>query len=724
MDRPTFSPFWHRVRAMKPRLRPHVQITRQHYRGRRWHVVHDPATNQFYRLNPIAHEFIGLLDGHRSVEDVWKVSLERHADSAPTQNEVIQLLSQMYQSNLLSGDVPPETEQLLQRGQRRLKQKVIQQAVGVMYFRIRLFNPDAILTWIEPILRPALNRWGFLAWLALVLFVGSQLLPHWDRLASGVEGAIAPSNWGWMFAMFVLAKAWHETGHGVITKRFGGQVPEFGVMLLVLLPAPYVDASAAWAFESKWKRIAVGAGGMLFELFLASIASLVWLNTPDGQLIHQLAYNLMLTAGVSTVLFNANPLMKFDGYYMLSDMLEIPNLMQRSQQMLHYLAKVHLYRLKNEMPPTTQPGERFTLIAYGIGAMVYRLFLFLSITMYVLGMLFALGVLLAIWTGVMWFVLPLGKFVHWLASHQSLAEHRARAVLTTVALASVLLVAVGAIPMPDRRRASGVVVSLTDPGVFCRADGFITAAHVQPGQWVHAGDPIVTLENPEYHSRLELQEATLRENQILLRRATQQSPAQADVVRQRLDALAQQGDYLRQRLERLVVRAPHDGFVVGMDPSTLIGAYAQEGQALCQIVDTTNLRVVANLAQDEAAWHFDIGRENYDIQMRVFSDPFRVWKGADTLVMPAGQYQLRHPALGFAAGGTVQTDPQDNTGTRTVRPLFVMEVAPEIATDEQREAWAAVPGQRVALRFTLPDSPLLFQWIDRLHKLIQGRPQV
>lgn len=724
MDRPTFSPFWHRVRAMKPRLRPHVQITRQHYRGRRWHVVHDPATNQFYRLNPIAHEFIGLLDGKRSVEDVWKVSLERHADSAPTQNEVIQLLSQMYQSNLLSGDVPPETEQLLQRGKRRLKQKVIQQAVGLMYLRIRLFNPDAMLAWIEPVLRPALNRWGFLAWLAFIIFVGSQLLPHWDRLSGGFEGAIAPSNWGWMFAMFVLAKAWHETGHGVITKRFGGQVPEFGVMLLVLLPAPYVDASAAWAFESKWKRIAVGAGGMIFELFLASVASLVWLSTPDGQLIHQLAYNLMLTAGVSTVLFNANPLMKFDGYYMLSDLLEIPNLMQRSQQQLQYLAKVHIYRLKNETPPTTQPGERFTLIAFGLGAMIYRLFLFLSITMYVLGLLFAIGVLLAIWTGVMWFILPLGKFIHWLASHHSLAEHRTRAIFTTVALAAVLLTAIGAIPVQDRRRASGVVVSLTDPGVFCRADGFITVAHVKPGDRVFAGDPIVTLENPEYQARLDLQESSVRETQIMLRRATQQSPAQADVVRQRLDALGQQGDYLRERVGRLVVRAPHDGYVVGMDPSTLIGAYAQEGQAVCQIVDTTNLRVVANLAQAEAAWALDIGRDNYDVEMRVYSDPFRVWKGADTLVMPAGEYQLRHPALGFAAGGTVQTDPQDNTGTRSKTPLFFMEVAPEITSEEQQKAWAAVPGQRVAIRFTLPDSPLLFQWIDRLHKLIQGRPQV
>src|SRR5690348_8176806 len=120
-ERPTFSPFWHRVRAMKPRLRPHVQITRQYYRGQRWHVVHDPATNQFYRLSPIAHEFVCMLDGKREVEHVWDSTLARHGDDAPTQNEIIQLLSQLYNSNLLSVEASPETEQLLGRGRERTK---------------------------------------------------------------------------------------------------------------------------------------------------------------------------------------------------------------------------------------------------------------------------------------------------------------------------------------------------------------------------------------------------------------------------------------------------------------------------------------------------------------------------------------------------------------------------------------------------------------------------
>ncbi|MEN0021301.1 MAG: PqqD family protein, partial [Planctomycetota bacterium] len=152
-ERPTFSPFWHRVRAMKPRLRPAVQITRQFYRGRRWHIVKDPSSNQFYRLNPVAHEFVGLFDGVRTIEEIWKISLDRHGDMAPTQNEVIQLISQLYNANLMAADTNPETDQLLRRGRERVKKKAVQQAIGIMYFRIKLFNPDRYLTWIEPFFR-------------------------------------------------------------------------------------------------------------------------------------------------------------------------------------------------------------------------------------------------------------------------------------------------------------------------------------------------------------------------------------------------------------------------------------------------------------------------------------------------------------------------------------------------------------------------------------------
>ncbi len=711
-ERPTFSPFWHRVREMKPRLRSHTQITRQHFRGRRWYVVHDPASNQFYRLNPIAHQFVALLDGSRTVEQVWKISLEDNGDAAPTQNEVIQLLSQLYNSNLLSADTSPEVEQLLKRGKERTKKKIQQQAIGIMYFRMKLFNPDGILAWLEPIMKPILNRWGFLFWCAWIVFGLVSLFPHWEALRSGFDSALAPANWPWLAVVFVVAKAIHETGHGVICKRFGGQVPEFGVMLLVLFPAPYVDASSCWAFANKWQRIAVGAGGMIFELALAAGAGLVWIYTGPGQLMHQLAYNTMLTASVSTVLFNANPLMRFDGYYIFSDLVEVPNLMQRSMDMLKYGFKRYVYVNKQAKAPTINTTERWILIIYGIAAMIYRVFLFISITLLVMGKMFAIGLLLAIWTAGAWFLMPVGKFVHWLATDSALGEHRIRAIATSLGMMIVSLVLIGAVPMPDHRRGVGVVQSLQSTGVFFSVDGFVSVAHVKPGDRVKKGDPIVSCLSDELLARLRIVQAEIREYESIELESLANQPARAQIARDQVMVRRDVEKTIRDRIEKLTVRSPHDGVVVGQNPADLIGAYARKGQVLCQVVDTEHVRVAASMSQREAAWLFD-GVE-YSVRMKLASEPAVEYGGASVRAIEAGQGMLPHASLGYAGGGTIETDPSDEGGLRTKTPQFIVYIEPE-------DVGFAPPGERVALRFDLPKRPLVWQWVDRLSKLVQGK---
>jgi len=456
MERPTFSPFWHRLRATRPRLRAHVQVTRQRYRGRRWHVAHDPTSNQFYRLSPVAYDFIASLEGSRTVDEAWRLSLEKFGDKAPTQHEVIELIGQLYNSNLLSVDATPETEQLLRRGRDRVKKRLMQQAVSLMYFKVRLFNPDALLTAVEPIFRPFISRWGLVAWCAFVLYALVRVVGwEWDRMVSGVDAVTDPSAWPYMIATYIVLKLWHELGHGVICKRFGGQVPELGAMMLVLLPSPYVDASAAWAFPSKWKRMAVGAGGMFFELFAAAVCALVWLNTPHGTLINQLAYYVMLTSSITTVLFNGNPLMRFDGYYILSDWLEIPNLSQRANTLLKNVFLKGVYRVENVRPVTQQRGEWWILLVYGVLAMVYRMVVFFGILTWLMGQLFGLGVILAAWSFAAWFLVPTGAFIGWLAGSPQLSDKRARAVLVTLAMLTGAGLLVGAVPLPDWRRAQG-----------------------------------------------------------------------------------------------------------------------------------------------------------------------------------------------------------------------------------------------------------------------------
>ncbi len=706
-ERPTFSPLWHRVRSMRPRLRPHTQITRQFYRARRWHVVHDPANNQFYRLDPIAYELVSMLDGERTIEEIWRDLLVRHADAAPTQPEVVQLLAQLYGSNLLSAEDSPEAEQLLRRGRERLKRKAVQKSLSVMYFKVRLFNPDALLEWVEPILRPLLNRWGLLAWAALVLTALWQVVPHADRLWRGVPDAMQAANWPWLLLGYVALKAVHELGHGVLCKRFGGQVPELGVLLLVLIPSPYVDASACWAFPDKWRRIAVGAGGMIFELAVAAVAALVWLRADEGTLLSQMAYNAVLTAGVATILFNANPLMRFDGYYILSDLIEVPNLMQRSSRMLQHLFRKHVYRIRDARPPASLPGERAILLVYGVLALVYRLALFITITLFVMGQFFALGLVLAVWTAAAWFLVPIGTFVHWLASSPQLAEHRPRAVVVSLMLIAAVIGPLGLVPAPDRRRGEGVIESASVGGVHVRTQGMVSRAHVRPGDRVRAGDPVLTLDSPELEYQLAHAEAMLREERVREREWSAENPAAAQVGAERVRAVEQQVQRLRERLDLLVVRAPIDGVVVGDDPARLVGAFVREGRHVTEIVDDRALRVAVGLTQPQAGWIFQIPRARYRVFMRRLGDPDRTIEGGRVWAVDAGQRRLPHAALSLQGGGSAPTEPDDRTGRRVLRPLFTVYVEPA-------DPLAGMPGERVAVRFTLPPRPLLAQWADRL----------
>jgi putative peptide zinc metalloprotease protein len=313
IDRPTFSNAWSRVNRLTPTLRPHVQIKRQLYRGQPWHVVHDPVTNTFFRLNPVDYHFVGLLDGRRSVDDVWRMTLDRYGDDAPTQQEVIGLLGQLNQSNLLRVDLPPDAQPLLERARTRNFKKWSGQAANILFLRIPLFNPNTLLNWLEPVVRPLLSKGGLILWCIWVGYALYRFIPSLGEFIHDAQSVLAPANWGCMALIFTLTKAFHELGHGLVCKRFKGSVPEMGFMMLVLFPAPYVDATSSWNMPSKWKRVLVGSAGMMFEIAIAAGAALAWLNFEKGTLPSQLAYNTVFLASVTTVLFNANPLLRFDG---------------------------------------------------------------------------------------------------------------------------------------------------------------------------------------------------------------------------------------------------------------------------------------------------------------------------------------------------------------------------------------------------------------------------
>src|SRR3954465_9628546 len=420
--RPTFSESWYRVKHLRARLPPSAQIARQYYRGERWYVVRDPAGNQYHRLSDAAYRFVGSLDGTRTVGQAWGLVGGQLEDEAPAQPEVIQILSQLHAANLLDSDITADSTVLLRRHKMQMKRKMQGRLMNVLFPRIPLWDPDSVLKKWLPVARALMSPVGAIIWVIVVAAAVFMMIPRWGSFSEAYMNALSigtnPEKAFYLWLMFWVLKFCHEMGHAFSCRRFGGECHEMGIMFLVFIPTPYVDASSAWAFPSRWQRMFVGAGGMVVELFLAAIAAFIWINTQRGVPVmglplNELACDAIMIAGFTTVVFNANPLLRYDGYYMLSDWLEIPNLQQKSKEYLLGLIKQHVFRIKSQQP-LPPVGQRAWLFFYGIASSFYRILVGITIILLVAWQVPILGVLMAMGGVVTWLVVPIFKTIKYL----------------------------------------------------------------------------------------------------------------------------------------------------------------------------------------------------------------------------------------------------------------------------------------------------------------------
>ncbi len=726
VDRPTFSESWYRVAELKPRLRSLVQSYRQRYRGRTWHVLRDSANNKYFRLDEPSYHFVGLLNGKRGVADAWKICCEQLGDSAPTQGEAIQLLGQLYQSNLLDADLPADSEGMFQRFRKRRRREVGGYFMNLLFSRIPLIDPDHFLDRWLAVFGWCFGPVGIGLW-AVLLAVGLWSVAGragdlWDQSS----GVLDPGNLIWLYVCMILIKAVHEFGHGFACKHFGrqshsgGEVHTMGIMFIVFMPLPYVDASSAWALRSKWHRAFIGAAGMYVEVAIGAVAAIIWSNSTPGTFTHALAYNMIFIAGVTTILFNANPLIKFDGYYILSDLLETPNLAQRSKDYLYYLVKKFVYGVRRPRDPSHSSGERFWLVVYAVGASIYRVFISVSIIFFVVGKLRYLGVLLALSGVIGWVIVPLFKWAHYLLANPELHRVRLRAQTATVVFFVVLFGGLGLIPAPYHSRGEGVV----EPGriemVFAGADGFIddilpSGTHAAPG-----GRELVRSTNRELEVERRRLMAQRGLYQAYYRQARSDEPAQAQVVLGQIQALDEQIERVDQQLASLRVAPPFQGVWVSEKADELRGAYVRQGEPIGMFADTRLLVIRVTADQYVGPRIMRQSGVGSTVQMRVRGRPGDVILGRVVKVSPTARRELPSAALGYAGGGAMAIDTEDQQGTRASEPFFEVHIEP--ITDDDTPRLHA--GQRVITRFTLSDAPLLTQWWLTIRQVVQRRFQI
>ena len=493
MPKTFFSPSWYRVADIKPLLRAHAQIHRQRFRRQTWYVLQDYQTGQFHRLSPVAHHMVCRMNGRRTMQEIWETlsTLVDDPEDLPTQEETIRLLAQLHNADLLHAETLPDMDELAARSTKHIRRQILMRFMNPLAVRIPLVDPDRFLELTCPIVRPIFTKIGFALWLAFVAFGLLLAIRHWVYFVSdAVAMALTAQNLLLVVLIYPVIKVIHELGHGYATKSWGGEVHEIGIMLLVLLPVPYIDASSASAFPQKWRRALVASAGIMTEALLAAIAMIFWVLLEPG-LARTIAFNVVLIAGISTLLFNGNPLLRFDGYYVLCDILEIPNLGPRSNKYFFYRLRRDAIGIRDEDTPVTAAGEAGWFLLYSICSYLYRFAIIITIALFIATKLFFVGIMLAIFVLFQSIVWPVLKGIWYFATYPLLRHHRARASALVVCFSGIVAVILFYVPLPYSTISQGVVQLNKRSYVSVLSDGTITEISATPGMIMPEWNTIV-----------------------------------------------------------------------------------------------------------------------------------------------------------------------------------------------------------------------------------------
>ena len=707
-----FSPSWYRVAALKPRIRAHVQIHRQAFRGKVWFVLQDYAAERSHRFSPAAHRFIGLMDGERTVQEVWEATCAHLGDEAPTQEETIRLLGQLHAADALLCDVPPDSMEVFRRYERHERQLWKRRFMTPLALRFPILDPDRFLVRTLPTVAPLFGWLGAVIWLIVVTLGAVLAAAHWTDLTKDITDQVfSPQNLVLLWFVYPVVKVFHELGHAYATRKWGGEVHEIGIMLLVLTPVPYVDASAATGFRDKRQRMVVGAAGIAVELFLGALALFVWLNVEPG-VVRAIAYNVMLISGVSTLLFNGNPLLRFDGYYVLSDALEIPNLGARSNQYFGYLFQRYVLGAKDATSPAETQGERVWMLIYAITSFVYRLLIMFAIVMFIAGKFFIVGVLLAIWALATQVVMPIGKNLSFLVNSPTLRRNRGRSLIVSAVIATVVLVVLFVVPAPSWTRAEGVVWAPEEAQVRAATEGFVADLLVASDSEVVRGQPLIKAVDPFLTASVavleaQLQELTAQHDDVLFN-----DRVKAAMIAKEMAALQASLERSRERERDLVWSSPGEGRFVLPNAVDLAGRFVTKGQLLGYVLQPKALTVRVVLAQDDIA---QVRQHTKSVEIMLAGWDARPVVAKIHREVPGGSADLPTAALGSTGGGQFAVDPRDSKGVKTLTRVFQLEL--ELPAAEG----SPYLGSRVYVRFDHGHEPAAFQLYRSFRRLVLRR---
>jgi putative peptide zinc metalloprotease protein len=683
-----------RRKQVRIRLRSDLNIAPQKYEGRTYYVVKDPVSLRYYRFEEQEHFIIEMMNGAATLDETQKEFEKRFRPKRLTLEDLEGFAQQLLTAGLAHNESPQAGTQLYERRRKRKRSELMQMLTNILYIKIPIYDPDKLLARMVPYLGWIFTTWFFTlsvgVMLAAALLVASHFETFRDKLPAYHE-FFNLKTVVYLWAALGVVKVIHEFGHGLSCKTFGGEVHEMGALFLCLSPCLYCNVSDAWTLPNKWKRIIISFAGIYVELIIAALATFVWWNTPSQPFLNHLSLSLMVVCSVSTVVFNANPLMRFDGYYVVADWLEIPNLRDRSNRFLKQLAQE--YCLGVEVPPEQYMtmGRKVLFVSYALISYVYRWVITFSILFflsrflkpYKLEVISGMLAMAAAGSMVGWPLYRMGKAIH---KRGRLPDMKSRRVTASAIVLATAVLFFFLVPMPVSRVRQTALVqvrpqSIAKVSVPMPPGGegvSLEKLYVRDGQRVEPNEILAEFSSMDVENQLTQAETEFRIRDNQLKSLDQQleattDPGRRNEIKGSIEATKSErtkywGDMnaYQAAIERFVLRAPHGGVVMSPPKVDQIGRLWERDQSvpLCSIGDPKELQLLMPVSPtDYRLLKTDLA-ENPDLSVtvRVQGRAEVTWKGRVHQVFDSEAKEVP-PQLTSKFGGplAVKPSPQQNT---------------------------------------------------------------
>jgi len=685
-------------RPLLLRMRPDLQARRHRYRGQAFWVVKEPVGLNYFRFHEEEYAILCMLDGLTSLEQIKEQFESQFAPQKITYTDLLQFVGMLHRSGLVISESPGQGKALKKRRDEKKYREFMGKLANVFALRFRGVDPERFLNWLYK------YTWWFFTWTALFINLGiglaalSLVVVQFDQFTARLPAFhefFGPRNWFILAAVMGIVKVLHEFGHGLSCKHFGGECHELGAMLLVFTPALYCNVSDSWMLPNKWARAAIGAAGMYVELVLASIATFIWWFSSPGLLNH-ICLSVMFICSVSTVMFNGNPLLRFDGYYILMDLLEIPNLQQKAKEVLRRFMIDLCLGIEQPENPFLPQGNKWIFGLYTVASAMYRWVVVFSILFFlnsvfepyglkIVGQLIALSGFIGLVVQPVW---ELAKFFYTPGRMHKVKKER---VIATACVVAAIVAAIFFVPLPYSVYSPFEVQARNAAQVFSSEPGNIAEIYVKPGDYVKKGDKLLRLNNPDMELELERLKARYQgaeqalANLNLIRFTDPTAVDQIDTAEEVLASAKKQYEEKQREYDRLLIRAPRDGMVIppptretkpGESKDRLaswtghpfqqknIGAPLTPTDLICQIGDPTDLEAV--MIVDQAYIDLVHGGEAAHKVRLLLDSQTHTAINSHVAEIGTNEMEAVNPALSSAKGGRLETvtDPSGMT-----RPL-------------------------------------------------------